>query len=206
MEMPFLCFSRLNFSPTPLFPLPHLNYSCFHYTLHSVPPNPFDEETGGAGGWEQCAEVSFYYYLLLTAPLLWHRLPLGHSPFRGVPAPAQVTQKMQSLRGVPPPAQSTSFQGCISIRVPNNVSFHASPSLLLPFLQKILFTYLLTCPLLSVLPCPLSFISFLHLLPPAAAALPQTRLKRSAVWSSVWLKFWGVMHYFHPFRATWNPL
>lgn len=95
--------------------------------------------------------------------------------------------------------------GCISIHVPNNVCFHTSPSLLLLFLQTLIFTYILMCSLLSVLPCLLSCIS-LHLLSPATATLPQTCLKRSAVCSPVWLKFWGVMDYFPPFRDTWNLL
>lgn len=163
----------------PLLPLPHLNHSCFHHTFYSVFPNPFVEETGRARVWGHCAEVSFYCSLLLTATLLWHGLPLGHSPFRGVPAPAWVTQRVQSLRRVPPPAQSTTFQRSISIRDPNNVSFHTPPQFLFIFLWTLLFIYLLMCPLLSVLPCLLSCISFLHLLPLAAAALPQTCLKIS---------------------------
>lgn len=46
----------------------------------------------------------------------------------------------------------------------------------------------------------------LHFLPPAAAILPQTCLKRHDMWSSVWLKFWGIMDYFLSSRTVWNPL
>lgn len=131
------------------------------------------------------------------------------------PALAWVATGLQSLQrclcpstGHPKDAsQSTEhlLPGCISIHVPNNVCFHTSPSFLLLFLQTLVFTYILMCPLLSVLPCLLSCIS-LHLLSPAAATLPQTCLKRSAVCSPVWLKFWCVMDCFPPFRDTWNLL
>lgn len=170
----------------------HLLNSCFHHTLHLVPLNPFDEEIGGAGFWEQCTEVSFYCSLLLTALLLWHRFPLGHSPFRVVPSPGDplwVIQRMQSLWGIPPPAQSTSFQACISIHVLSNVSFHASPSFLLSFPPNIPLHIPTHVSLLSILPCLMSCMSSFHLLPPESATLPQTCLKKSVEWSSVWLKF-----------------
>ena len=81
-----------------------------------------------------------------------------------------------------------------------------SPStFLLLFLQTCLFTYLLTGPFLIVLLCLLSHFSFLCLLPPAAATLPQAHLSRGTMCSSGWLKVWGTMGYFHPFQSYLEP-
>lgn len=117
------------------------------------------------------------------------------------PAPAWVVCGLQSLWGTPKCVshgpQSLSIasllhQKCFFLRdhlQTSPLSTIMFPStFLLPFLQRCLFTYLLTGSILCIHLCLLSCIFFLCHLPPGTATFPQTCLVRSIMCFSGWLK------------------
>lgn len=192
--------SRLSFSPMPLFPFPCLNHSYFHHTLHSVPANSFDEETVSVEGWEQY--IDFFLLLLLASYCS--------------PAPACVASGPQSLQRCPCPSTGNTKNEIPLVWHTALLSgvhlFVCSQKFLFPLISLILSPLSPNTPLhilshVSHFECPpVCPLSFLDFLPPAAAILPQTCLKRNYMWSSVWLTFCSIMDYFPPSRAVWNPL
>lgn len=123
-----------------------------------------------------------------TVPLGVSLLPLG-------PPKAAVPQSIPFSSGVPPSKRPSSV---MSPTISSSTFF-------LLFLQTCLFTYLLTGPILSVLLCLLSHFSFLHLLSPAAATLPQAHLSRGTESSSGCLKVLGMTGCFHRFQSHLEP-
>ena len=53
---------------------------------------------------------------------------------------------------------------------------------------------------------PMSPVTYLLLVSPApSSCCPFSNTPKEKCCAVLWLKFRGVMDYFHPFRATWNP-